>query len=717
MTFIEEHQNISMTSDALFTASWSPCTLTMDHVLKHAPTLVIVLDSYYRVCDVSQAYLDRFCIEAAHLLGRHVYEYFDADGDCQSVDTASISSVVEMAMTMRKVSAVRGILGKGHDPSTWDIRAVPLMDDSSCVTNVLLELEEQEASRPTSVTSSERKVRRNEQIFNMAETYRTLVETVRDYAIFMLDTKGCIVTWNLGAELMKGYKREEIIGRHFSTFYGLEDRLAHKPSRELKYSLRDGRFEDEGWRYRKDGHRFWANVIITPLYRDGVHIGFTKVTRDLTERKTNEIRLIAAYEESARLKSEFLANMSHEIRTPMHGMLAALDLLKDSKLDLAQLELVDILHDSGTVLVQVINNILDYSKISSGNVPILSDDIDIKEIIRSVTKSFQTTLRNRPLNLSTSLTADIPDVAKGDPLRYRQILQNLIDNAIKFTDKGEVVTSASVERADEHALVIRTEVADTGIGIPADSVESLFTPFTQLDGSTTKRYKGAGLGLSICKSLAELMGGSIGYLPNPKGYGSIFWFTTTLRKVQGQPKVKPGHGGVEVETTRGLEDGVSFLNLHNDGERKEEVSTPKTLSLDSEANPTIYLRSIACNKRILFVEDNALNQRVMRRTLATLGFNTVDVAWNGLEAVNLAGRYGNCYDLILMDISMPHMGGVTATAEIRKRGVQTPIVAMTANALTGQAESYLANGLNDYISKPVDKENFVKVLLKWLKSD
>jgi len=210
---------------------------------------------------------------------------------------------------------------------------------------------------------------------------------------------------------------------------------ANKPAKELEICLREGSVEDEGWRYRKDGTRFWANVVITAVYANGVHVGFGKVTRDLTERKAAESRLIAAYEESSNLKSEFLANMSHEIRTPMHGMLSANTLLLETNLTEAQRDLVNIIEDSGKVLLDVINDILDYSKLSSGNFSLSSDIVGFTNILSSVVRNFQTIL-TPGVQFELHLSPNIPKSAQGDPLRYRQIAQNLIGNAVKFYGKG-----------------------------------------------------------------------------------------------------------------------------------------------------------------------------------------------------------------------------------------------------------------------------------------
>ena len=235
----------------------------------------------------------------------------------------------------------------------------------------------------------------------------------------MLDTQGNIATWNRGAEVLKGYSPSDIIGKHFSIFYSPDDRAADKPAKGLALALQKGRIEAEGWRYRKDGTRFWANVMITPIYQFGRHVGFVKVTRDLTERKAAETRMIAAYEESSKMKTDFLANMSHEIRTPMNGMQLALAMLKDTNLSDQQLEFASIIDDSTTTLLQIINDVLDYSKLSSGSFSLNSDVLDIKNVINAVMRNCRSLLRPE-VELTLSIPADFPQVVRGDPLRYRQ---------------------------------------------------------------------------------------------------------------------------------------------------------------------------------------------------------------------------------------------------------------------------------------------------------
>jgi osomolarity two-component system sensor histidine kinase TcsA len=367
-------------------------------------------------------------------------------------------------------------------------------------------------------------------------------------------------------------------------------------------------------------------------------------------------------------------------------MLTALTLLLDTRLNAEQLDLAGVIQQSGELLLQVINDILDYSKLASGTFSISKDIINFADVIHSVFKIHQRCCPPR-LVLESFLDPKLPKASEGDSLRFRQILQNLISNATKFTDDGYVRMSATLQHEDEQFYTILTEVIDSGIGVPASVASTLFTPFTQLDNSATKRHQGTGLGLSICKSLAELMGGNIGFHNNPDGQGSVFWFTARLKKVQ----------------------QLTQINVKND--------STSSLALSLSAPPFEEIRLAAANKRVLLAEDNPINQKVMLKILAGLGFNSIDLAINGEEAIKMATAQPPPYHVILMDINMPVVDGVAATKIIRTAGLQTPIVAMTANALKGHAEQYISEGMTAYIAKPVDRNLLVKILLNCLKEE
>ncbi len=510
--------------------------------------------------------------------------------------------------------------------------------------------------------------------------YQMLVNNITDHAIFTLNRRGHVATWNPGAVLLKGYRPEEIIGRHFSVFYSDEDRMRDKPGKELEYCLREGRVEDEGWRYRKDGSRFWANVIMSPIYRSGCHIGFAKVTRDLTERKASESRLIRAVEESSTLKSEFLANVSHEIRTPMHGMLVALTMLLETGLDEKQREYASVIESSGAVLLRIMNDILDSAKLSSGTLSVSPGSVDTADVITNVINKWKGSLK-ASVTMESWIQPGLPRRFEGDSVRYQQIINNMVENAVKFTESGHIAVRTTFKqvRNDETSFDISTDVIDTGIGVAPGNVSLLFEPFNRFASTSHKQYQGTGLGLSICKSLAELMNGTVGFRPNPGSSGSIFWVTVRLRE-----EIDHAESGVKPP-----------LEIRH-------------------CNPEGELKAIASRKHLLLVEDNKINQAIMLKLLGLLGFEKIDTAFDGAEAVQLVKRKPFSYSVVLMDINMPVMTGVEATLAIRLINREVPIIAVTGNALKGDSDIYFATGMNDCVSKPINRRLLVGTLLRWI---
>ncbi|RYC56810.1 hypothetical protein CHU98_g9401 [Xylaria longipes] len=642
-----------------------------------SPVPTLVLSPACRIERVSDALLDAWKRQREEFVGKDVFATLYAESLLDRFDRIPLTRAIEVAVDTRKIQLCYAAFST-HGVS-WSARVIPIFKNEELLSLVL-----EWDLVGTSVADAAVELTQN--MLSADETFRLLIQAVKDYAIFLLDTRGYVATWNAGAELLKGFEKTEIVGKHFSIFYSEEDIRAGKPERELETCLRDGSVKDEGWRYRKDGSRFWANVVITTVYRNGIHVGFGKVTRDLTERRNADLRLVQAYEESSKLKTEFLANMSHEIRTPMHGMLSACTLLLDTPLTKNQREMADLIAESGQVLLQVINSILDYSKIASGNVFMSSAPVDIAGIMSSVMRNVQVRLRPE-VHLQVDLSPDLPKFIRGDPLRFRQILQNIVDNAVKFTEEGWVSVQTSVVGEDETTCTIQTNVTDTGIGVEVtdDTVQNLYKPFTQLEQSTNKRFQGTGLGLSIAKSLVELMDGQLGYRPNPTRRGSVFWFTAKFTK-------------------------MSEKNTESEGSRQFRLK-----ARGEDASALLQrLQEIAPQKRIIAAEDNLINQKVLVRMLHSFRFSQIDVVGNGAEAVSMINGSSDIYDLILMDVSMPVMDGFEATAKLRASGVKLPIIAMTAYALAGDMERVLEKGMDDYIAKPMNKKVLLQKLLRWL---
>lgn len=631
------------------------------------PEPSLVLNANLRVVQVSDGHLEYTGYTRDQYLGRSIYDF--PAYKIPAPDTKIIHDAITRAITTKSAQVIENIeIRTDAQVRTFNLRVTPIFEHAQ-LRNVLLAAHD--------VTHEHTKRHGQRELMYMNETYRVLVDTVKDYAIFMLDTTGHVATWNSGAAILKGYSSDDIIGQHFSIFYGEDDRAVDKPGKELEVCLREGKVEDEGWRYRKDGGRFWANVLITPIFNAGRHVGFAKVTRDLTERKAAEGRLIDAFEESSKLKSDFLANMSHEIRTPMHGMLLAITMLSGTNLDAKQKEYISIIEDTGSVLLQIMNDVLDYSKLSSGTFSVTADVLDVQEVVGAVVRNCQSSLKPGVV-MDISVQEGFPKHVEGDALRYRQIIQNFVSNAVKFTEQGsiKIKTTFAEDPEDQEAYEITTKVIDTGIGVPEDATSALFTPFSRFADTKRIRYQGTGLGLSICKSLAELMEGTVGFYSNPESRGSVFWCTVRMKRID----------KVQIEVT-------------------QQPCCP---------DPAEQIKQIAPRKQLLLVEDNMLNQTIMLKLLKLIGFEKVDTAWDGAQAVRIVKQKPLSYNAILMDINMPVMNGVEATVAIRKMSRDVPIIAMTGNALRGDSDTYLAKGMNDYIAKPVHRQRLIEVLLKWI---
>jgi len=405
------------------------------------------------------------------------------------------------------------------------------------------------------------------------------------------------------------------------------------------------------------------------------------IVRDISERKIVEEELLEAKEKaekSTRLKSEFLASMSHEIRTPMNGIIGAHHLLFETPLSDKQQELIEISHSSAKALLALINDILDFSKIEADKLKLDYSPFDMHSLIKAIVDMIQVSNDNKNLAIVFDYEADAPRAAIGDDNRIKQILLNLVNNAVKFTKDGEVRVKvrASEQRNKVNFLV---EIKDTGIGISEANIKNIFGKFEQANQSTTREFGGTGLGLAISKKLSEMMGGEIG-VNSTLGVGSTFWLKITLEKAN-------------------INDS-SNLEI----EKRNKIVAPENQFKGS------------ANKTILVAEDNEINRVILNGLLEQFPCK-VTMSQNGKEALELASTQS--YDLIFMDCQMPVMDGFDATKAIRAHEKKnqkplTPIIAFTANAIIGDKEKCFDAGMDDYLSKPIDPDALKKIIHKWL---
>ena len=628
----------------------------------------------------------------------------------------------------------------------------------------------------------------------------SIVESSDD-SIIGTDLNGRILSWNLGAEKLFGYKGDEVVGKNVIILFQPERVRDHSEtlSKIRAYETIE-RFDSV--RLGKDGVAIDVSVILSPI-KDAfgnVH-GVSAIYRDVSEKVRVEAELrnaIAAAEAANRAKSEFLANMSHEIRTPMNGIIGMTEVLLDTVLSTDQRDYLQIVKGSADLMLAVINDILDFSKIEAGRLELDAVPFNIRDHIEETEKSLALKAHEKGLELVCSVSPNVPEEVVGDTTRIRQVLANLLGNAIKFTTEGEVELNVDAERVGEKAI-LRFSVRDTGIGIPLDKQALIFNAFSQADGSTTRNYGGTGLGLAIAQRLVSAMGGNI-WVESQPGCGSRFFFTAFLDVPDAAPQFSstqtslvgirvlvvddnvtnrliltdllrrwgmqpaavssvsealahlahaadqhepyslvltdlhmPGMDGfdpVEKMRTQGTS-AEAFIPMLTYGEhvgdlkrcrqlgisaylvkpvRREELrraiitvmhgqhasGVPDTLSQERDC------LSGRC-ARVLVVEDNLVNQRVAAAVLQKAGHQVV-LASDGESAIALLER--ETFDVILMDVQMPGMDGFQATRVIREsqhsRGARTPIIAMTAHALSGDRERCLQAGMDDYVSKPFD---------------
>ncbi len=417
-------------------------------------------------------------------------------------------------------------------------------------------------------------------------------------------------------------------------------------------------------------------------------------------------------EESNKAKSQFLANMSHEIRTPMNGIIGFLSLLERTELDKTQIEYVQTIKTSSDTLVSIINDILDISKIEAGRMEIEKIHFDIRSAVESAVFLYDAKVREKGLKLSMLISTTIPNYVMGDPTKLRQVISNLVSNAVKFTDRGEISIEVSLMKETDENIELNFEIKDTGIGLHEYEINNLFKPFSQADSSTTRKYGGTGLGLAICSRLIEMMGGTIS-LKSEKGKGTTFSFNLMLDKSKDElipmiPNYSKPNGKKRLIVDDNKMNGYMARAIGDSLLIEESNQTFETKTEAMEAN---YINKL----KLLLVEDNDVNIKFFVNSLNLKGL-TCDVALNGLEA--LEAYKNKVYDIIFMDCQMPVMDGYQATRELRKLEDgknHIPIIAMTAHAMAGDEDKCLEAGMDDYLGKPFAFEQIINILEKYAK--
>ena len=490
-------------------------------------------------------------------------------------------------------------------------------------------------------------------------------------AMYIIDTHSSVIRVNEAFTRISGYSENDVLGRKPSLW---ASRQYEKNFYEEMWAtlLEKGEWEGEIFNRRKNDDLYPGYLNISAVKdKQGQTTHYVSHLVDISEQKANEAKLLDAIQQARQgdeAKSRFLTVMSHEIRTPLNAVLGILGLLRDTPLDNNQKDLTKTGRESGEMLLSIINDILDFSKMEANKLELESSNFDLHRLLNQSMELLTIRAKQNNLKMNVILADDLPRFTRGDSSRLQQVVVNLINNACKFTPSGSVTLYASATLLSDSRFKLYCEVEDTGIGIPANRQDELFEEFSMVDQSHSRAYEGTGLGLAICKRLVSLMGGQIS-VQSQSGSGSRFCFHVIMDTAEA-----------------------------GDIETPQELKPFELPSFDT---------------RILLVEDNPANQRVIRATLRKVGLQ-VDLASNGQEAVKAVNTLP--YDIVLMDISMPMMDGMEATRTIRKMGginSQIPIVALTAHALKGDRERFIAIGMDDYLTKPLDKNAALRCIHRW----
>ncbi|MCS7025080.1 MAG: PAS domain S-box protein [Bryobacteraceae bacterium] len=555
-------------------------------------------------------------------------------------------------------------------------------------------------------------------------------------SVFLCDQSGIITYVNRTFCEVSGYQPDEVLGKPSQLFQPENPQLDATTRKQIWDCLSNGLpWRGELLNHKKNGEPFWELTLLAPLLDDsGATSGFLCVKEDITSRKKFEEDLqqtnqrlqetiaraqeLACRAEAANVaKSEFLANMSHEIRTPMNGILGAAGLLLETPLNHEQREHVEVICTSAESLLTLINDLLDLSKIEAGRLEIESVETSLRAVVQAVAAMLGPLARKKGLEFESKIHPAIPEVVLGDPGRLRQVLVNLVGNAVKFTDSGRIEMNVMPLPNPSHpagpspeTLLVKFSVRDTGIGIAPHQLERLFEKFTQLDSSPSRRHGGTGLGLAISRRLVNMMGGKIDVI-SELGKGSEFWFTVPFRLPQ--PAHHPTTPARSSDST--AEENSGLAPVAPDLPAQPAAPPPPAASFSRfKCEPQLVEALTRRQARVLLAEDNAINRRVAIAILRRLGVS-VDAVVNGQEAVHAVQH--SRYDLVLMDVHMPQTDGLEAARAIRNLpgpSSRIPIIAMTASVMAQDRDLCSQAGMNDFLSKPIEVAALAQVLSQWL---
>jgi len=627
-------------------------------ILDKAPAEIIVADAEYRYLYANpSAVPDRALRE--WMVGRTNEEFCQRAGRSDIIARARRMVFEKVLRTDKMVEWTEAIRDEKGVLQHYMHRVTPVSGEDGQINMVIIY-----AIRITEEKEYEEKIRRSENRYRDLYNYSQAL-------ICTHDMNGRLLAVNPAVCRTLGYAEEEMVGRNLSEFLPEKHRARFGEEYVKAIHRRDNNLSGEFCVLNKDGmeiYLLYRNFRMEEPGEEPYIIGFSQ---DITDRVVmeRELRLTKQLtDDVARAKESFLAHMSHEIRTPMNGILGIASLLNKTRLDVQQRNYLQLIQESANNLLVIVNDILDLEKIVAGKLQLESIPFKIVDKIATTIQSFIYRAEEKELGLifQNSIPADL--VVQGDPYRLSQVLNNLLSNALKFTNEGHIKVSTAISGRDEEGVVVEVVVSDTGIGIGKDRLATIFEPFEQADATISRKYGGTGLGLAICKHMVEMQNGEL-MVKSEEGKGSAFIIRV------------PYHLSIEAMQEKEVRQETDYKSL---GHRK-----------------------------ILVAEDVELNQYLARHILESWEFEVVIVN-NGVEALQALEHAS--FDCILMDVQMPEMDGIEATQHIRRLPdpvkANIPIIALTANALKGDSEKYLAAGMNDYLAKPFDEERLFQVIYR-----